>query len=64
MQDSTYRNAKLGRLMNEVLVKLAKHLGVYKLSLECKTHLIGFYGQFGFKVDEGNNFMVQRFHRA
>jgi len=50
--------------MNECLVKLAKHLKVYKLSLECKTALVSFYGRFGFKVDEGNNFMVQRINHA
>jgi hypothetical protein len=47
--------------MNELLVRLAKHLGVYKLSLECKPTLVPFYMRFGYKVDEGNLFMVQRF---
>ena len=61
LQDAGHRKAKLGRVMNECLVKLAKHLDVYKLSLECKPTLVPFYMRFGYKVDEGNLFMVQRF---
>uniref|UniRef100_A0A1I7WWD4 DOCKER domain-containing protein n=1 Tax=Heterorhabditis bacteriophora TaxID=37862 RepID=A0A1I7WWD4_HETBA len=39
----------------------SRHIGVYKLSLECKDSLIAFYELFGFKKDEDNNFLVQRF---
>lgn len=60
-KDAGHRNAKLGRVMNELLVQLAKRLGVYKLSLECKPTLVPFYMRFGYNVDEGNLFMVQRF---
>jgi glucosamine-phosphate N-acetyltransferase len=40
-------------------VSLARHFGVYKLSLECTDQLVPFYEQFGFRRD-GNNFLVQR----
>ncbi|CAI4226303.1 unnamed protein product [Auanema sp. JU1783] len=59
--DSSMRGKKLGVLLNEILVDLAKKLEVYKLSLECKDSLITFYEQFGYKKDAGNNFLVQRF---
>lgn len=59
--DESQRGKKLGQLLNVVLVQLAKKLGVYKLSLECKDKLIPFYSKFGYKLDDGNNFLVQRF---
>ena len=49
----------MGVLLNSILVEMAKNLGVYKLSLECKTDLIPFYTKFGYK--ENIHFMVQRF---
>ncbi|TKR57389.1 hypothetical protein L596_030865 [Steinernema carpocapsae] len=57
------RGLKLGASLNHCLVALAKKLGVYKLSLECKDKLIPFYEQFGYRVDPGNNFLVQRFEK-
>ncbi|CEF68877.1 Glucosamine 6-phosphate N-acetyltransferase [Strongyloides ratti] len=62
--DKNYRGRRISHILNRTLVSLAKELGVYKLSLECKDSLIGFYGNFGFKKDEGNNFLVQRFDRS
>ena len=59
--DANMRGKKLGALLNRVLVALAKNIGVYKLSLECKDSLIPFYELYGFKKDVGNNFLVQRF---
>lgn len=60
--DEKCRGKSFGKLLNKTLAKLAHdHFGVYKLSLECKDSLISFYGQFGYKVDVGNNFLVQRF---
>ncbi|GMT14433.1 hypothetical protein PFISCL1PPCAC_5730, partial [Pristionchus fissidentatus] len=59
--DESMRGKKLGVLLNDVLVRLAKQMGVYKVSLECKDKLIPFYEQFGYKKDAGNNFLVQRF---
>ncbi|EGT42323.1 hypothetical protein CAEBREN_11110 [Caenorhabditis brenneri] len=57
--DEAMRGKKLGVLLNKILVEMAKNLGVYKLSLECKTTLIPFYEKFGYK--ENIHFMVQRF---
>ncbi|CAG9531806.1 unnamed protein product [Cercopithifilaria johnstoni] len=59
--DKSFRGQNFGILLNQHLVALARHIGVYKLSLECKDGLISFYEQLGFKKDEGNNFLVQRF---
>lgn len=59
--DRSVRGQRFGTLLNHHLVALARHIGVYKLSLECKNELISFYEQFGFKKDEGNNFLVQKF---
>ncbi|VDO26551.1 unnamed protein product [Brugia timori] len=59
--DQSVRGHHFGMLLNQHLVVLARHIGVYKLSLECKDELISFYEQFGFKKDEGNNFLVQKF---
>lgn len=59
--DKAKRGLGFAKSLNETLVSLAKKLGVYKLSLECKDDLIPFYEKFGYKKDEGNNFLVQRF---
>jgi glucosamine-phosphate N-acetyltransferase len=55
------RGRHFGTLLNQWLAAIAEHVGVYKLSLECTDRLIGFYEQFGFRKDDGNNFMVRRF---
>uniref|UniRef100_A0A914QY58 Glucosamine 6-phosphate N-acetyltransferase n=1 Tax=Panagrolaimus davidi TaxID=227884 RepID=A0A914QY58_9BILA len=59
--DKEKRGLGLAAILNKTLVQLAKNLKVYKLSLECKDALIPFYEKFGYKKDEGNNFLVQRF---
>uniref|UniRef100_A0A8R1Y6E1 Glucosamine 6-phosphate N-acetyltransferase n=1 Tax=Onchocerca volvulus TaxID=6282 RepID=A0A8R1Y6E1_ONCVO len=59
--DKSIRGQHFGMLLNQHLVALARYIGVYKLSLECKDELISFYKQFGFQKDEGNNFLVQKF---
>lgn len=60
--DKEYRKRSFGKILNNILVKLAcDHFEVYKLSLECKDSLISYYEKFGYKVDAGNNFLVQRF---
>ena len=45
----------------ETLTLLGKQHGCYKMSLECADRNIQFYEHFGYKKDEGNNFMVQRY---
>uniref|UniRef100_A0A7E4VVG7 Glucosamine 6-phosphate N-acetyltransferase n=1 Tax=Panagrellus redivivus TaxID=6233 RepID=A0A7E4VVG7_PANRE len=57
--DKDHRQHGFGGLLIKTLVSLARSLGVYKLSLECKDELIPFYGKFGFVKDV--NFLVQRF---
>ena len=49
------------RSLVEHLTALGRYLGCYKMSLECKDALTNFYGRSGYRVDVGNNFMVQRF---
>lgn len=58
---SDYRGRQLGKLLVETLTLLGREMGCYKVSLECKDKLVSFYESFGYKVDAGNNFMVQRF---
>ncbi|CAD5118684.1 unnamed protein product [Dimorphilus gyrociliatus] len=58
--DNEFRGKQLGKLLVQALVLVAKKLGVYKISLECKIHNIPFYELFGFKKDE-QSFMIQRF---
>ncbi|KAJ1365775.1 hypothetical protein KIN20_026207 [Parelaphostrongylus tenuis] len=61
--DKDVRGRKMGALLNRTLVALAKQIGVYKLSLECKDSLIPFYELHGYRKDIGNNFLVQRFDK-
>uniref|UniRef100_A0A0N5B097 Glucosamine 6-phosphate N-acetyltransferase n=1 Tax=Syphacia muris TaxID=451379 RepID=A0A0N5B097_9BILA len=59
--DSSLRGKHLGKILSMYVVELARLLGVYKLSLECKDSLIKYYQKFGYIKDPGNNFMLQRF---
>jgi len=59
--DEVERGKRLGNVLIEHLTALGRYLGCYKMSLECKDALTGFYGRCGYAVDAGNNFMVQRF---
>ncbi|KAM3718632.1 Glucosamine 6-phosphate N-acetyltransferase [Dirofilaria immitis] len=43
--DKSIRGQHFGMLLIQHLVELARHIGVYKLSLECKDELISFYKQ-------------------
>ena len=45
----------------ETLTKLSESVGCYKTSLDCKEQLIPFYGQFGFKREDGRNYLCKRF---
>lgn len=59
----THRGKQLGKLIVETLKQLAKHIGCYKLSLDCRDQMAKFYTQLGFNREEGNsNFMTVRFH--
>lgn len=46
----------------DVLTILSQKVDCYKVSLECKDEVVKFYQQFGFDKEEGQNYMVQRFH--
>lgn len=56
-----YRGKKLSKLLLDVAVQLSKLLGCYKLSLECKDNLKKLYQQFGFDLEEHQNYLCQRF---
>uniref|UniRef100_A0A915PFW2 Glucosamine 6-phosphate N-acetyltransferase n=1 Tax=Setaria digitata TaxID=48799 RepID=A0A915PFW2_9BILA len=43
--DRSIRRQNFGLLLGQHLIVLARHVGVYKLSLECKDELIPFYEQ-------------------
>ncbi|EEB18422.1 conserved hypothetical protein [Pediculus humanus corporis] len=63
--NNTYRGKQLGKLIVVTVTLLAKQLGCYKMSLECKDKLIPFYVSLGYKLEPGNsNSMVQRFNVA
>lgn len=59
--DNAYRGKGLSKILLDVACQLSKKLGNYKLSLECKDDLKALYGQFGFALEQGQNYMCQRF---
>ena len=60
--DSRYINMFLFYRLLDVLTILGQKVDCYKVSLECKDDVVKFYQQFGFDKEEGQNYMVQRFH--
>ncbi|XP_046849190.1 glucosamine 6-phosphate N-acetyltransferase-like [Xenia sp. Carnegie-2017] len=56
---SAYRGKHFGKLLVECVTLLAKDLGCYKISLDCKEPLLSFYKKFGYK-DEGVHYLVNR----
>ncbi|XP_034941392.1 probable glucosamine 6-phosphate N-acetyltransferase [Chelonus insularis] len=60
-----YRKQKLGKLLVETVTQLARRLRCYKLSLDCRDHLIKYYEKLGFKQEPGNaNSLSVRFEPA
>jgi len=60
--DNRYRGQQLGKLLINLLTKFAQDkCDCYKISLECKDHLVSFYQQFGYKHKDKQNFLCQRF---
>lgn len=56
------RGQQLGKLMLDLLTQLARdECDCYKISLECKDHLVTFYRQFGYDHEDKQNFLCQRF---
>jgi len=63
--NNTYRGKQLGKLIVLTVTLLAKKLGCYKMSLDCKDPLIVFYKSIGYKLEPGNsNSMVIRYDAA
>lgn len=60
--DDSCRGKKIGKLIVETLILLGEKLGCYKISLECKDPLLSYYTQFGFKLEEGQNYLCKRFY--
>jgi len=57
-----YRGRQLGKVLMATMVLLAEHLGVYKLTLDCRDHMVPFYQSFGYNKEHGNsNYMQIRF---
>lgn len=60
--DDGYRGQQLGKLLLETIKLLAKHVGCYKLSLDCKDTMIKYYNSLQFICEQGNsNTMIIRF---
>lgn len=60
--NNTYRGKQLGKLIVLTVTLLAKKLGCYKMSLDCKDNLIAFYKSIGYKIEAGNsNSMIIRY---
>lgn len=58
-----YRGKSLGKQIVKILVELGKHLGCYKITLNCNDQMLNFYKQKGldFVAEESNaNFLVIR----
>ncbi|CAF0879067.1 unnamed protein product [Brachionus calyciflorus] len=59
--DVDYRGKKLSKLLLDVLIQVSQILGCYKISLECKDPLRKHYEQFGFCLEQGQNYLCRRF---
>ncbi|TPP58024.1 Glucosamine 6-phosphate N-acetyltransferase [Fasciola gigantica] len=57
--DSAYRGNGLGRFLIEALVRIGKHIGCYKITLDCHDDKVAFYKKVGFGLM--NNMMYVRF---
>ena len=56
------RGQQLGKLLIGLLTRIARDFcGCYKVSLECKDHLVKFYQQFGYFHEDQQNYLCQRF---
>ncbi|CAH1993586.1 unnamed protein product [Acanthoscelides obtectus] len=60
--NNSYRGKQLGKLIVLTVTLLAKKLGCYKMSLDCKDPLISFYKSLGYCLEAGNsNSMMLRY---
>lgn len=58
--DAAYRGKKLSKMLLDVAGQLSVQLGCYKLSLECEDELKKLYMQFGFKLEDRQNYLCRR----
>ena len=58
--DEAYREHRLGSFLLELLTTLGKELGAYKMTLDCKDDVAGFYKKYGYD-NEGQLYLTQRF---
>ena len=58
--DKAYRGMHLASLLLEMLKVLSHVLGCYKLTLDCKEHMLSYYTKLGY-VNEGQYFLSHRF---
>jgi len=57
-----YRGKQLGKLIVSTITLLGKQTGCYKMGLDCKDSMKGFYSNLGYSGEEGNdNTMIIRF---
>eukprot|EP00128_Syssomonas_multiformis_P011546 Colp12_sorted_trinity150504_noHs@19712 len=61
--DETRRGQQLGKIMIETLKALAKRVGCYKVTLDCKVDRVGFYHKCGFQ-NENMAFMFLRLNET
>lgn len=59
--DEKYRGKRLSKILLDFGCQLAKVLGCYKLSLECKDDLRALYEQFEFRLEDKQNYLCRRF---
>lgn len=58
--DQGYRKLRLGSFVVELLTALSRELGCYKVTLDCKPEVAGFYERCGY-VNEGQLYLSKRF---
>ena len=57
-----YRGQQLGKVLIDLLTHLARDkCDCYKVSLECKDDLVSFYEKFGYRHEDKQNYLCQRF---
>lgn len=56
------RGQQLGKILIDLLTAFARdYCQCYKVSLECRDPLVSFYQQFGYKHEDKQNYLCQRF---
>lgn len=58
--DKDHRKLRLGSFLLELMTTLSRELGCYKVTLDCKADVEGFYTKFGY-INEGQLFLSKRY---